>query len=329
LDPIYIQEIQIINWIQSVGDWFTPLALFFSLIGSQVFYVFLAPAIYWCIDPILGIRAALYLTISGGLNTILKAIFHSPRPYWYSTDVKALSGESTFGEPSGHAQSNLVVWGTIALKIRRRWSWILAIVMIFFISLSRIYLAVHFPSDVLLGWVVAILLLWLLVRYEDPFLTWFKKINQFVQVIFIFLSSMSFIVLFVLISVLNGSDVVLQAWIDTAAIARPGTLPIDPLSITSIVSSSGGFLGTALGALWMGKLGWFSVRDPGGNLALRFLIGLIGVIILWAGLGSIFPSGREIISLVLLYIRYALTTLWITWAAPRVFIKLKLAQPGI
>jgi membrane-associated phospholipid phosphatase len=329
LDPIYIQEIKIINWIQSLGDWFTPLALFFSLMGSQIFYVFLAPVIYWCYDPILGIRAALYLSISGGLNSILKAVFHSPRPYWYSTDVRALSAESTFGEPSGHAQSSLVVWGTIALRIRRRWSWILAIVMIFFISLSRIYLAVHFPSDVLLGWAIAILLLWLLHRFEDPFLTWFIKLTQVVQVIFIFLASISFITLFILISVLNGNDVVLQAWIDTAALGRPGDLPIDPLSISYIVSYSGGFLGTALGALWMGKVGWFSTRDTGGHLALRYLVGLIGVLILWVVLGRIFPSGRELIPLILLYIRYALTALWITWAAPMAFIKLRLAQSGI
>lgn len=329
MDAIYDLEIKIISWIQSIGGWFTPIALLFSLLGSQLFFLFLAPAIYWCYDPILGVRAGLYLSISSGINTLLKVALHSPRPYWYSSDVKALSTESTFGEPSGHAQSSVIVWGTIALYIRKWWAWILSILMIIFISFSRIYLAVHFPSDVLLGWIVGISLLILLQHYETPFLNWFKRCDPVIQILFIFLLSISFIALFIMITILIGEEVVLQTWIDTAAFGAPGSLPIDPLSLTGIVSNAGGFLGIAIGALWVGKKGWFSTQDTVSHLFLRFIIGLSGVIIIWGGFGLLVPSDQGLIPLILVYFRYAITAVWVMGAAPMIFIKLKLARHGI
>jgi membrane-associated phospholipid phosphatase len=215
-------EIKFISWLQSLGDWLLPFSLIFSLLGSEFFVLFLAPVIYWCYDPILGIRTGIYLLISGGLNTILKVLFHSPRPYWYSTDVKALSAESSFGEPSGHAQSSVIIWGTIALYIRKRWVWILSILMIFFISLSRVYLAVHFPTDILLGWIIGILLFgWCVLR---SFLNWYKK---FIYVkLFSFFGVIDFIVIFLLFH-LDWHWSCSQAWIETAD-KEFQKMPIDP-----------------------------------------------------------------------------------------------------
>ena len=326
MDTLLDNGIEITLWVQSLGDWLLPVMSFFSFIGSEPFFLFLAPTIYWCLDPVLGIRAGLYLLINGGVNAMLKVLFHAPRPYWYSGEVKALSTESSFGAPSGHAQTSVVIWGTIAKSIRTRWAWIFVILLIFFIGLSRIYLGVHFPSDVLLGWIIGIVLLWLLLWLEDPFLSWFNNINRSYQVILLVIGSLSFVFLFVLISTLVGEGAIPQVWIETASQAAPDEEPLNPLSISSIVSYAGAFLGMAIGAIWMRARGWFSTKDPLMQLLLRYLLGLVGVIVLYSGLGTILPHGEDLVSLIFRYFRYAFVGVWITAGAPVLFIRLKLAK---
>jgi membrane-associated phospholipid phosphatase len=320
------REIIIIQWIQSLGAWFTPWANFFSFLGSEQFFLLLAPAIYWCFDPILGIRIGIFLSVTSGLNVALKAFFHSPRPYWFSEAIQAITVDSSFGRPSAHAQISVVVWGTLAFYVRRKWAWISAVLLILFIGFSRVYLGVHFLSDVFLGWIISLILLWLLSGLEGPFLEWFKDLNISIQVLFIVLASWGVIALVILIINSVGEDAVLQSWIETAALAAPEADPIDPRSIKNIVSYSGGFLGMATGAVWINKRGWFNVRGTIDQLALRFLIGLGGVMILWTGLGSILPDGQEVIPLILRYFRYALTGFWIIGLAPVIFEKLKLTE---
>jgi undecaprenyl-diphosphatase len=99
----------------------------------------------------------LLVAASGGilLNGVLKLGFDRPRPSIFVPDVHAVS--SSF--PSGHAMSSAIVYGTVAYLAarlhRRRWArWLVmvfALVVIALISFSRMYLGVHYPSDVVAG----------------------------------------------------------------------------------------------------------------------------------------------------------------------------------
>lgn len=326
MDSILDLGLEITIWLQSLGTWFLPIMSFFSFLGSVPFFLFLAPIIYWCLDPILGLRAGLFLLINGGVNSVLKILFHLPRPYWYSEDVKAYSTDPQFGLPSGHAQTSVVVWGTIALKLQRWWVWLLGILTMFFIGISRIYLGVHFPSDVLFGWLIGIVILWLLIRLEFPFLSWFNEHHWTFQTFFLFVISIGFVALFALITSIIGKDNLPQAWIDTAAMAAPGEDPIDPYSISYIITFAGAFLGMAIGAIWAKSRGWFSTKDPIWQLLVRYLIGLIGVIILYSSLGALLPSSNDFVSQTFRYLRFGLVGFWITGGAPVLFIRLKLAK---
>jgi undecaprenyl-diphosphatase len=94
------------------------------------------------------------------LNTVLKTFYHRPRP----SAVEPLATAFSSSFPSGHAMSAIVVYGTIAYLIARlvhhRWERMLtcglAALVILLISLSRVYLGVHYPSDVLAGAVVGL-----------------------------------------------------------------------------------------------------------------------------------------------------------------------------
>jgi hypothetical protein len=60
--------------------------------------------------------------------------------------------------------------------------------------------------------------------------------------------------------------------------------------------------------------------------ALRYIIGLAGVVILWMGLGAAFPRNEEIVSYSLRYFRYALVGFWVSGGAPWLFFRFKLSE---
>lgn len=90
------------------------------------------------------------------LNTFAKHVFARVRPdFWIS-----LLPETTFSFPSGHAmQSMAVVAGLVALTWHGRLRWPVALIgvcFVFLVGLSRVYLGVHFPSDILAGWMASL-----------------------------------------------------------------------------------------------------------------------------------------------------------------------------
>jgi hypothetical protein len=103
--------------------------------------------------------------ISGLVNADLKALLDQPRPFEIDPSLQLIFTRGR-GMPSGHAQSAVVVWGTLAAASGTRsfWAWSTALVLL--ISLSRVYLGVHFPTDILGGWAVGIALLLAFERIE-------------------------------------------------------------------------------------------------------------------------------------------------------------------
>ncbi len=319
--------IDIVLYFQNLGTWLTYPMKFFSFLGSENFFLLVAPALYWCIDASIGLRFGIYLSLSAGINSIFKIIFHSPRPYWIDRRVMAFSTETSFGVPSGHAQNASVVWGSLAASLRKKWVTITALILIFFIGLSRIYLGVHFAGDVLVGWLIGLALLLLFIRLEPGAIAYLKKLSLSRQIAMVFLISLLIIIIALLALTSLGDWSVPQEWIENAAAADPGADPIDPLSLAGIISNAAAFFGLASGALWLYQRGGFQARGVWWKLILRYGLGLVGVILIWFGLDQIFPGGEDIISYLLRYVRYALVGVWVSGFAPAIFIQLRLAEP--
>ncbi len=327
MDSIFTLGLQIIVWFQSLGAWLTPVMKFFTFLGSTEFYLLVAPALLWCIDSVLGIRLGLFLMINASVNAALKVAFHGPRPYWYTSDVKVFGGaETSFGAPSGHSQNAVVVWGTLAARIKSRLAWIIAIVIIFMIGISRIYLALHFPHDLMLGWLFGAIMLWAMLRFEKPAVGWIKKFPVGLQLLWIFLFSLFLILLVVVAQRTLGAWSVPLDWVTNAHIAFPSEPPITPLSYHNFLSSTGAFFGLAAGWIWISRQGGFSVRGAWYKLVLRYILGVLGVLILYVGLGGLFPDAETFISYALRYLQYALIGFWMSGFAPWLFIKVNLAS---
>jgi membrane-associated phospholipid phosphatase len=326
VSEIYDLGIQVVIFVQNLGGWLLKPMQLFSILGSATFFLLVAPVLYWCVSTEAGLRVGLFLMFSGTINDALKLALHAPRPYWYSKDVKALAAEMQFGIPSGHSQHAVVVWSAMAAWIKRRWAWITAILLILCISFSRLYLGVHFPTDVLAGWLVGILLVWGLLRYERKLTAWFLSQPLTIQFLAALLTSLGMIGLVAAARLSVGDWQMPSDWAENAARAGEG-IP-NPLDPTGVITNAGAFFGIIAGAIVLRRNGGFEARKgTEWQMAARYSIGLAGTLILWYGLGVVFPREADFLSYVLRYLRYALVGMWFTGLAPLAFIRLGLAEP--
>lgn len=326
MQAIWDFGIGLIQAIQGWGGWLELPMKFFSFLGTEDFFMLVLPALFWCIDMQLGVRVGFILLAGSTLNSAFKMAFQGPRPYWYSAGVKAFAAETSFGVPSGHAQTAVSVWGMIAARVKRSWGWIVAGLVAFFIGLSRLYLGVHFPHDVLVGWLFGGLLLWLTLRLWGPAAAWLKRLSPGRQVLVGLAASLLVLLPSLLAFFLLGTRwQTPPAWLDRAALALPGAaLPL-PYSLESDISNAGSIFGMAAGLVWLGRLGGFEMKAPFWKLALRYLVGLLGVLAIRYGLKAVFPAGETLLAYAFRYLRYALIGAWVTGGASWVFLRLKLA----
>lgn len=156
--------------ITDVGDIWGYFVVF--LLCSLLFYIFFKSWKY-----VLQIIAVLVLALSS--NLLLKQIINRARP-----DVEHLVTVKTLSYPSGHAMTAMAFYGFLiylifTFKIRKVVKFPLILILTFLIlsiGISRIYLGVHFPSDVLGGfiagfiWVVFCILILTILKIfkEDP-----------------------------------------------------------------------------------------------------------------------------------------------------------------
>ncbi len=325
MNSLFDSGIRLILFIQNFA-WLEASMRFFSFLGSEYFFLFVLPVIYWCIDSALGLRVGMILIFTGGFNDILKMFMRGPRPYWFSAQVKAFSAESSFGVPSGHSQSSAVVWGMIADRLGKAWAWIIAIIIIFLVGFSRMFLAAHFPHDVLIGWILGGLTLWIFLALWDRVAAWAKQ-KSFIQQIFLALAVSLVIILFGGLAFYGLRDYVFpQEWM-TNALRAGDPLPA-PVSMDVTLTSAGTLFGLLAGLAWINRRGGYQASGPVGKRVLAFVIGVIGVLILYLGLKMIFPSDNSLVAYSFRYLRYALVGFWISGGAPWLFFHFKIVRPN-
>src|SRR5215207_8880175 len=145
---------------------------------------------YWVVLPLLTVAVLFFLkgwrlsavlllvSTAGGvfLTTVLKAVFQRARPGLVDSGYTA----SFYSFPSGHATVAVGFYGALTLilayRLRGFWRWAVAtggVLLVLLIGISRLYLGVHYPTDVLAGflaaplWVISVgvvYVVWLSIR---------------------------------------------------------------------------------------------------------------------------------------------------------------------
>ena len=154
----------ILQWMGDIGaPWLDMAALEVTALGARIvvyMVVLVASAFLWQSRHHYS-AALLWVSVIGAglINTVLKISFNRPRPDVFPWRTQHV-GLASF--PSGHAMTSIVVYGTLAFLIARlaptawlkRLVWVLAVLVVVLVGLSRLYLGVHYPSDVLAGFII-------------------------------------------------------------------------------------------------------------------------------------------------------------------------------
>lgn len=285
-----------LDWIEAIQTIRTPLldALFsaFTFLGNEEFYLLVAPVILWCIDFRLGARLGVLFLLSGVLNVVLKDALMQPRPCDFQPEI-CIDEAAGYGLPSGHAQNAIVFWGTLANWLSRGWAWAGAISLMFLIGLSRIYLGVHFPTDVLGGWTIGLLLLVSSIALATRIERRLASLGTVPQVLVAFA---------------------------LAALA----IAADPSS--NAVSGASAFAGFGAGLALTHRYVPFSAGGPLRQRAVRFSVGVVFIVVLFFGLRVVFPQEGEVLYVPFRILRYLMIGLWISFGAPWLFRILKLTS---
>ena len=285
--------VRVILWLQQFSPALDLPFKAFTFLGEEEFFMLLLPLLYWSLERRTAMRLAFLYLFSAWVNAVAKVLGGQPRPFQYAPRVPALVDATGEGFPSGHTQSATVVWGYLASQFRMTWVWVLAGALLVLIPLSRIYLGVHFPTDVLGGYAIGALLLWLYLRFEPRAEAWLGSKGMFWQ--------MALVVVVVGILAL-----------------------LSPANSQDTTSAAGVLMGMGVGFVLEGK--WVRF-DSGGDWIrrlLRFACGGVVVFALRFGLKAAFAALQP--ETVFRFVRYALMGLWVSLGAPWAFVKLRLSD---
>lgn len=285
--------IEVVLWFQQASPDLDLLFKGFTFLGGEAFFLIILPFFYWCADRRTGVRLLVVFLISAYLNSAAKILADQPRPFEYDSRVKAIATATGGGFPSGHTQSAVVLWGYLAYCYRHKPVWIITAILIIGVPLSRIYLGVHFPTDVFGGYIIGLIVL-----------LGFIKLVPLIE------------------SRLAATGF---GWRIGIALILPAILILmSPLADRYCLTAGSALLGFCCGVVlerhWVG----FKTGGIWWKQVSRYLVGLIVLVCVWLGLKIAF-KGLEPDS-VFRVIRYTAVGLWCSLGAPWLFVRLKLSE---
>ena len=152
-------ELELIKWLQSFrSDFWDFFFQMWTLFGEELLIVGLMGFVYWCYDKKIGEALGITVFVSLVLNSIIKVVVQRPRPFLVDSEIQNIRPQTAggFSFPSGHTQGAATVFGGFAIWVRRRLVSIIVGVIIVMVAISRMYLGVHYLTDVLTGAALAI-----------------------------------------------------------------------------------------------------------------------------------------------------------------------------
>ncbi len=140
--------------------------LLITKLGEETAFLAVALILFWCVDK----RTGYYVMSVGFVGTIgsqfLKLACRVPRPWVLDPEFtileEAREAASGYSFPSGHSQSAVGTFGGMAAAIKKKWLRIVFIAIAVLVPLSRMYIGVHTPADVLVGSGMSVILIFAL-----------------------------------------------------------------------------------------------------------------------------------------------------------------------
>ncbi len=272
------------EWVLSIrAEWLTPIMKIFTFLGDEEFLLLFLPLAYWLWRKDVMGRTGTVLLFTFVLNAVIKGVFEIPRP----ESIEHLVHADDWSFPSGHSQSAMVLWGWLAWELKDKRGYLIAAVLVAGVGFSRVYLGVHYPTDVLGGFAIGLATLysysWLLKR-EPAGWVYLGPTRQ----------SLIFFVLLM------------------------GIFMLVPELSEVAIKGGATFMGFLAGYLHEKKYISCSFRPGTGLVLSKVVLGFVGIILIWIGLKQVFISIGYATNMAM-FIRYMLLGAWISYGAPYLF----------
>jgi membrane-associated phospholipid phosphatase len=286
-ESILVRGLSWVLFLQQFSPALDGLMSTLTLFGEATGIVLLITLLYWGLDRRLAVRLVLLFALSLFVNTWAKEWLAQPRPFQIDPRVLQLDSSGGGGLPSGHTQAAVVVWGFLALWVRKRWTTVLAVAAMVLVPLSRMYLGMHFPTDLLGGFLLGALLLWAFYRLEPRTTAWLDTLSRTWRI------------------VLTG---LLPALL---LLSLSGTDDLAPFGAAAILGASLGY-----------HLLWPVARDDlAGSALQRIMRWLVGL-----GTTGLLALGAVALPGLVATIGAAIMGVWMAVGAPWLFTRLGLAR---
>jgi membrane-associated phospholipid phosphatase len=250
-------DLRIVELFQAIRnpvlDWFFYIS---TNLGDQYAFILVAAILYWTFDKKFAHKFALTFLVSAFINTGLKNLVQRPRPYTAQGIEPPFGYETTgYSFPSGHAQASGVLGYTayeLHQKTHQPWIKWLGLFIVIVVPLSRVYLAQHYLSDVLVGLVLSIGIA---------------------------------IGMFKLIDLMKDKEEIYTLYLAPILLLLVIFIPNHDVYI-----AAGGFIGFAIGYFIEKRYVKLNVKDKTINQILKVILGILIALAIKEGLKFIFPD---------------------------------------
>ena len=272
------------------------IMLAITVMGNEIFFTLLIPIIYWCASKRLAILAGGSFLIGTVANDAIKEIWKNPRPdpLKLVPNINELNEryipKNSPGFPSGHTQSAVAFWGALAYYVRKTPFAAACVVIILLIAYSRLYLAVHFFGDVLGGFAFGLIGLSLYIIAVAWIRKRYELLNRYALI------AAATLLPYILFLLLPGHE---------------------------LVKALGVLSGFLVGVILEREIVDF---HPAAALPMhlaKIAIGLAGVFAIQIGLKALLPGIAASN-----YLRYWVMGIWVTLAAPWLFVRFGITGPS-
>ena len=167
-------EIALMEWLQAtLSPGAIGLLSQLSMFGEELLMIVIMGFFYWCYDKEFGKFIGMNFLAANVWNPMIKNVALRLRPYFCSDRIDLLRLVDTgadkydvaaqgYSFPSGHSSGAATVYGSAALCVKKRWMTLLAFLLPLLVGISRVVVGAHFPTDVLAGWTLGAIVIFLI-----------------------------------------------------------------------------------------------------------------------------------------------------------------------
>lgn len=169
----------LMQWLQDVlGEKGAGFISHFSAFGEEIIILLVLGFLYWCYDKKFGIYVATNVLLGLAINTLVKNAVLRRRPYMVHDEIECFRplekkadlddiAAQGYSFPSAHSMNSVIFYGSLARYLRSRALAILTCILAFLIGISRIVVGVHYPTDVITGWALGAIIVFIIPYIKE------------------------------------------------------------------------------------------------------------------------------------------------------------------